>query len=166
MHSENHRFPSLFWTVTPVSITYLFLVFYFSEKLVGKSIPNMLHYMYAERTDCMGKKFLNIQSTSPNAAGIVKQDLKFKTGDFLWKVKFNIPLDPNTVNANNMYVANSSNIPLKTSIRYDSVTNQIEIEPAEPYSTTESYYLHITTNVASRNGQRLKEPVQVQFQFY
>lgn len=114
----------------------------------------------------MGKKFLNIQSTSPNASGIVKQDLRFKTGDFLWKVKFNIPLDPNTVNSNNMYVANSANVPLKTSIRYDSVTNQIEIEPAEPYSTTESYYLNITTNVASRNGQRLREPVQVQFQFY
>ncbi len=114
----------------------------------------------------MAKKFLNIQSTTPNAAGIVKQDLKFKTGDFLWKVKFNIPLDPSTVNATNMYVANSNNVPLKTSIRYDSVNNQIEIEPGEPYSTTESYYLNITTNVASRSGQRLKEPIQVQFQFY
>lgn len=114
----------------------------------------------------MGKKFLNIQSTSPNAAGIVKQDLKFKTGDFLWRVKFNIPLDPSTVNSSNMFVSNSNNVPLKTSIRYDSINNQIEIEPVEPYSTTESYYLNITTNVASRNGQRLREPVQVQFQFY
>lgn len=114
----------------------------------------------------MSKKFLDIESTTPNAAGIVKQDLKFKTGDFLWKVKFNIPLDPSTVNSHNMYVADSNNTPLKTSIRYDSVNNQIEIEPAEPYSTTQSYYLNITTDVASRSGQKLKEPVQVQFKFY
>ncbi|MBQ4232057.1 MAG: Ig-like domain-containing protein [Lachnospiraceae bacterium] len=114
----------------------------------------------------MGKKFLNIESTTPNAAGIVRQDLKFKTGDFLWKIKFNIPLDPATVNSANMYVANSSNVPLKTSIRYDAVSNQIEIEPGEPYSTTESYILNITTNVQSRSGQKLKEPVQVQFKFY
>lgn len=113
----------------------------------------------------MSKNFLNIQSTTPNAQGIVKQDLKFKTGDFVWRVKFNIPLDPSTVNSTNMYVANASNIPLKTSIRYDSVNNQIEVEPAEPYSASESYFLNITTNVASRNGQHLKEPVQVQFQF-
>lgn len=126
----------------------------------------MIHYTYVERTDDMGKKFLNIQSTTPNASGIVKQDLKFKTGDFVWRIKFNIPLDPSTVNPNTMYVANSNSIPLKTSIRYDSVHNQIEIEPTEPYSTTESYYLNITTSVCSRNGQRLKEPVQVQFQFY
>ena len=114
----------------------------------------------------MGKKFLNIQSATPNVYGIVKQDLKFKTGDFLWRVKFNIPLDPATVNETNMYVANSNNVPLKTSIRYDTVHNQIEIEPSEPYSTTESYYLNITTNVASKSGQKLREPVQVQFKFY
>lgn len=114
----------------------------------------------------MGKKFLNIQSTTPNAEGIVKQDLKFKTGDFLWKIRFNIPLDPATVTSANMYVSNSNNVPLKTSIRYDAINNQIELEPAEPYSTTESYFLNITTNVASRSGQKLKAPVQVQFQFY
>ena len=114
----------------------------------------------------MGKKYLNIQSSTPNASSIIKQDLKFKTGDFVWRVKFNIPLDPGSVNDKNMYVANENNIPLKTYIRYDSITNEIEIEPKEPYSSSESYYLNITTNVCSRNGQRLKDPVQVHFSFY
>ena len=114
----------------------------------------------------MGKKFLNIQSTTPNASGIVKQNLKFKTGDFLWRIKFNIPLDPSTVNNTNMYVSNSNNVPIQAHIRYDSINNQIEIEPVEPYSTAESYFLNITTNVASQNGQKLKEPVQVQFKFF
>lgn len=114
----------------------------------------------------MSKKFLDIQSSTPNTSGIIKQDLKFKTGDFVWRVKFNIPLDPTTVNNTNMYVANSNNVPLKTMIRYDAANNQIEVEPAEPYSTTESYFLNITTEVASRSGQKLKEPIQVQFKFY
>lgn len=113
----------------------------------------------------MGKHFLDIQSVTPSAEGLVKQDFKFKTGDFIWKVKFNIPLDPRTVNNNTMYVANMSNVPLKTSIHYDMVNNQIEIEPLEPYTATDSYYLNITTQVASKGGQNLKAPIQVQFKF-
>lgn len=107
--------------------------------------------------------YLEIESTSANVAAMVKQDLKFKTGKFIWRVKFNTALDPSTVNNVNLYVTTLSQSPLKTAITYDSLNNMIEIEPLEAYTQNESYLLNITTKVKSKGGQSLKQPIQVQF---
>ena len=81
----------------------------------------------------------------------------------MWRVRFNIPLDPHTVNKETMYVMNSQNQKLQSYIRYDTKNEIIEVEPLEPYSTNEYYFLTITKNVKSRGGQSLKEPVQIKF---
>ena len=52
---------------------------------------------------------------------------------------------------------------LRSYIRYDTKNEIIEVEPLEPYSTNEYYFLTITKNVKSRGGQSLKEPVQIKF---
>lgn len=52
---------------------------------------------------------------------------------------------------------------LQSYIRYDTKNEIIEVEPLEPYSTNEYYFLTITKNVKSRGGQSLKEPVQIKF---
>lgn len=111
----------------------------------------------------MAKNLIDIEDIPPQLANKVKQDLCFKTGNFVWRVRFNIPLDPKTVNKDTMYVANSQNQKLKTYIKYDTQNEIIEVEPLEPYSTNEYYYLTITTNVKSKGGQSLSEPVQVKF---
>lgn len=111
----------------------------------------------------MSKHHLAIEDIPPHLASRVKQDLKFKTGNFVWRVKFNTPLDPKTVNQDTMYVLNSSNQRLRTFIKYDIQTEQIEIEPLEPYSTNEYYHLVITTKVHSKGGQTLREPIQLKF---
>jgi len=108
-------------------------------------------------------KYLEFESMSEGLENKVVQNLKFKTGNFIWKIKFNAPLDPKTVNNVNLYVTSVNLSPLKTSIRYNSVDNEIEIEPLEPYAQSESYILNITTNVASAAGKHLPEPLQVQF---
>ena len=107
--------------------------------------------------------YLEFESMSAGMENKVKQDLKFKTGNFVWKIKFNVPLDPKTVNNVNLYVTSLNLSPLKTAIRYNSLENEIEIEPMEAYAQNESYILNITTNVKSLNGKPLKEPIQVQF---
>ncbi|BCN28753.1 Ig-like domain-containing protein [Anaeromicropila herbilytica] len=107
--------------------------------------------------------YLSIESTSNGDEKKVKQTLKFKTGKFVWRIKFNIPLDPRTVNNVNLYVTNLKNAPLRTSIKYDSVNNYIEIEPVEAYAKDESYILNITKNVKSAGGKYLKSSVKVQF---
>lgn len=107
--------------------------------------------------------YLEFESMSAGMESKVKQNLKFKTGNFVWKIKFNVPLDPKTVNNVNLYVTSLNLSPLKTAIRYNSLENEIEIEPLEAYAQNESYILNITTNVKSLNGKPLKEPIQVQF---
>ena len=97
--------------------------------------------------------YLSIEGMTEDLEGKVKQDLKYKTGNFLWKVKFNVPLDPKTVNNVNLYVTTENLSPLKTAIRYNSLENIIEIEPLEPYAQDETYVLNITTNVTSLSGE-------------
>ena len=112
----------------------------------------------------MAKNLIDIEDIPPQLANKVKQDLRFKTGNFVWRVRFNIPLDPHTVNKDTMYVTNSQNQKLRSYIRYDTKNEIIEVEPLEPYSTNEYYFLTITKNVKSRGGQSLKEPVQIKVQ--
>ena len=107
--------------------------------------------------------YLSIEGMTEDLEGKVKQDLKYKTGNFLWKVKFNVPLDPKTVNNVNLYVTTENLSPLKTAIRYNSLENTIEIEPLEPYAQDETYILNITTNVTSLSGKAMREPQQLRF---
>ena len=111
----------------------------------------------------MARVTIDIEDIPPSLSNKVKQDLKFKTGNFVWRVRFNIPLDPKTVNKDTMYVSNSQNEKLRTYIKYNMEEEIIEIEPLEPYSTNEYYYLIITTNVKSRGGQSLSEPIKLKF---
>ena len=111
----------------------------------------------------MAKHLLDIEDIPPQLANKVKQDLKFKTGNFVWRIRFNIPLDPKTVNKDTMYVTNSQNQRLGAYIRDDTKNEIIEVEPLEAYATNELYALTITTDVKSKGGQSLKEPVQIRF---
>ena len=61
--------------------------------------------------------YLEFESMSEGMEDKVKQNLKFKTGNFVWKIKFNVPLDPKTVNNVNLYVTSLNLAPLKTAIR-------------------------------------------------
>lgn len=107
--------------------------------------------------------FIDIESVPAEVKGKVKQSLKFKTGKFVWRVKFSAPLDPSSVNNMNLYVTDISDIPLKTAIHYNGQTNEIEIEPLEPYTRDASYILNISKNVRSVGGQTLKSDVKLQF---
>lgn len=111
----------------------------------------------------MGTNFIEIDSITGGVENVVMQDLKFRTGKFVWRVKFNSPLNPSTVNNMNLYVTDGSNKPLKTSIRYDTFSNYIEIEPLEAYAQDEPYFLNISKNVESRGGQRLKSDIRLRF---
>lgn len=111
----------------------------------------------------MNSNYLTIENVSGESDYKVKQDIKFKTKNFVWRVKFNIPLDPSTVNNVNCYVTNLKQIPLKTMISYDSINNYIEIEPIEGYSEDEPYFLIITKNVSSRGGKKLKSDIRIRF---
>lgn len=107
--------------------------------------------------------YVEIEGVTGGAEDIVKQDMKFRTGKFVWRVSFTAPLNPASVNNMNLYVTSADEKPLKTAIRYDTLNNYIEIEPLEPYAQNESYYLTITKNVESRGGQKLKNEIRLKF---
>lgn len=113
----------------------------------------------------MNNKYINIESVTEDEKNKVKQSLKFRTGNFVWRVKFSAPLSPATVNNRNLYVTSINQVPLKTKIRYNSIDQYIEIEPLEAYSRNESYILTITTKVKSASGQHLKKEVKIQFKY-
>ncbi len=107
--------------------------------------------------------YLNIEQVPSGLEYRVKQDLKFKTGRFTWKVAFNNALDPSSVNNSSVYVTNTAQRPVVCNIFYDSTKKSIEIEPLEPYAENESYILHITPKVRSRGGKNLRNEVTLQF---
>jgi hypothetical protein len=111
----------------------------------------------------MAPNFITIESVDGNIKNRIKQEMKFKTNKFIWRIKFTAPLNPSTVNNRNLYVTSSKQTPLQTNIRYDSVNNYIEIEPLDPYEKNESYLLHVTTNVKSKKGQSLANEITIQF---
>ena len=107
--------------------------------------------------------YLEIKNVSDGYLSKVRQDLKFKTGNFVWKIFFNIPLNPATVNNQNLTVTNAAGKPLSTSISYNPDTHAIEISPREAYAQGESYFLHVNKVVESRGGQRLKDEISIEF---
>jgi len=111
----------------------------------------------------MATNYIEILSVSEGSEAKVKQDLKFKTPKFVWRVKFTAPLNPATVNNNNLYVTDSEGNLLPTHIRYDAEKKVIEIEPTGAYRSMQTYTLNVSKRVESRGGQKLKEEMQVRF---
>ena len=111
----------------------------------------------------MESNYIEIESATGGVENLVKQNMKFKTGNFLWRVKFTAPLNPSTVNSMNIYVTTLDESPLKAAIRYDTANNYIEIEPLEAYAKNESYILNISKNVESKGGQKLKNNIRLKF---
>lgn len=111
----------------------------------------------------MAVQYIEFGEIPDNLKQKVHQSLAFKTGNFVWKVRFSTEMKPSTVNATNMYLTNEFGESIKTNIRYDIPNNVVEVSPAEPYAEGIKYFLNITTNVQSKGGQKLKAPVKLQF---
>ncbi len=107
--------------------------------------------------------YLNIKSVTGGDTRLVRQDLKFRTGKFIWRIIFNIPLNPASVNNQNLMVYNSQNSLVDTKITYNPELRAIEVEPKEAYASGETYMLHITTRVESKGGQKLKSDLDMEF---
>ena len=112
----------------------------------------------------MSSNYLTIEPITDGYESLVSEDLKFRTGKFVWRIKFNVALDPKSVNNSSVFVLNENQTPLNTNISYNSTNNFIEIEPLEPYSESQPYILYITTKVRSKGGKYLKKEISLQFQ--
>lgn len=81
-----------------------------------------------------------------------------------WTVTFNQELDETTINDHNIYVQHHLN-----HVKIDEVSllpdkKSIKIKaPVEGYLKSESYFLYIDNTVKTRNGNELKQPIQMKF---
>ncbi len=111
----------------------------------------------------MPKNYIEIEDVPKGYENRVKQNLSFKTGNFIWRCRFTTALDPSTITSDNLYVESADGTRLQTKFTYNDADMEIEVEPLEPYAQNTDYFLNITTKVKSRGGQHLKEPVQIKF---
>lgn len=107
--------------------------------------------------------FIQIEEVTGERQDKVHQALKFQTGNFVWRVRFNLPLRTSTVNNQSCFVTTTSGAPLKTTIHYNADQKYIEIEPQEAYAKNTSYILNVTTKVASLQGKNLKQDIRIRF---
>lgn len=111
----------------------------------------------------MARNFIEIEDVPKGYENRVKQNLSFKTGNFVWRCRFTTALDPETITSENLYVESETGQRLATKFTYNDSTMEIELEPLEPYAKDTDYFLHITSKVRSRGGQHLKEPIRFKF---
>lgn len=111
----------------------------------------------------MGQKFLDIEDVPTTLNNKVKQDLKFRTGRFVWRVKFNTPLNPSSINKKSMYLTDMEGNVCPAAIRYNPANSEIEVEPLTAFAEKTYYNLNITTLVKSKGGQHLKAPITIKF---
>ncbi|MCG7337142.1 Ig-like domain-containing protein [Sporosarcina sp. ACRSM] len=80
----------------------------------------------------------------------------------VWEIRFNFPLDPQSVSSDSVYVLEGSN-KHATTLDLAKDGKLLWVYPAEPYEKEKQYRVMITSGVKS-DGKALKTPVEVPFQ--
>ncbi len=80
-----------------------------------------------------------------------------------WYLRFNLPLDENSVNSETMRVTDLEGYSLKTEITYNQNNNLIIILPIDSYVRNCYYLLNISGRVKSAKGNPLRKKVTILF---
>ncbi len=80
-----------------------------------------------------------------------------------WYMKFNIPLDPDTVSDKTMDVTDTDGYIMRTHIQYNPRTTSIMISPIDSYEQNRYYILTVSKRVCSQRGQHLKREMYIVF---
>ncbi|MCL1882768.1 MAG: tetratricopeptide repeat protein [Defluviitaleaceae bacterium] len=83
-----------------------------------------------------------------------------------WFIRFNIPLDENSVNEKSMEVTDTDGYVMRTDISYQANANRIVISPLDSYEEQRYYLLKVSKKVRSAKGQNLKTIISILFKLY
>ncbi|WP_432406911.1 leucine-rich repeat domain-containing protein [Wukongibacter sp. M2B1] len=83
--------------------------------------------------------------------------------DKVWKVRFNMEIDTDTVNTGNIYITDSNGKRIDAYVNQNEDKKEVFIVSKEKYNEGESYYIHITKGVRSIDGKYIKEAVSKEF---
>lgn len=106
---------------------------------------------------------IRIATTVPSLKDKITTDIKGNIEAIYWYIRFNIPLDAETVSHKTMGVTDTGGYIMRTDIAYDEEKNRIVISPLDTYEQNRYYLLRISTKVKSERGQRLKTQINILF---
>ena len=84
-------------------------------------------------------------------------------GAVYWYIRFNTPLDPDSVTKHSMNVTQTDGYIINVIITYDPTRNLIVLNPCDLYRQNEYYLLNISTKVRSDKGKPLSKSVHIMF---
>ncbi len=113
----------------------------------------------------MGSK-IKIKTSTPSLQNKIQIDLRTDADDVFWYIRFNIPLDENTVSPETMSVTDTLGYIMRTDINYNRAKNMIVISPIDSYEQNIYYLLKISSKVRSERGQSLKSQINILFKLY
>jgi chromosome segregation ATPase len=83
--------------------------------------------------------------------------------DKSWQITFSKELDAETVNGETIVVSDAEGNIIAVDISYNSETKQVLIQSTEGFESGKTYYLNISTNVKSAEGNNLSEAIEMGF---
>lgn len=111
----------------------------------------------------MGKE-VKLATTDPDLKDRIKIDIDDDSGEGIyWYIKFNIPLNENTVSNKAMTITDAKGYKMRTEIMYYKSRNTIVISPKESYMENVFYILTISKKVKSLGGNHLKGDTHILF---
>jgi len=115
-----------------------------------------------------GKPRIRVTTSLPSLQGKVKIDIKEGTplDAVYWYIKFNLPLDPDTVNGKTMQVTDTDGYIMRTVINYQPQANLISVSPLDSYEEERYYLLKISNKVCSLKGTYLRSNINILFKLY
>lgn len=107
--------------------------------------------------------FIKINSSIPNLQDKIHVDIISPNNKIYWYIKFNLSLDPESVNNETTNVTDTEGYILETEISYLKKKKLIAINPLEDYIQNQYYLLNITKDVRSENLNNLKNDIHILF---
>jgi len=109
---------------------------------------------------------IRVATSIPGLKNKVKVDLSGDLDIVYWYIRFNIPLDEDSVNEKSMEVTDTDGYIMRTDISYQTAANRIVISPLDSYEEQRYYLLKISQKVRSAKGQNLKTVISILFKLY
>ena len=108
-------------------------------------------------------KNIKIATNIPGMKNKIQANLANSPDNIFWYIKFNIPLDDNSVSEKTMSVTDTDGYLMRTEITYDDKRHMILISPLDTYEQEVFYILRISKKVRSRSGNNLKTQLFILF---
>jgi tetratricopeptide (TPR) repeat protein len=109
---------------------------------------------------------IRINTSIPGLRDKIQMRIDEPTDVIHWYIRFNIPLDEETVSGKTMNVTDTEGYIMRTDIYFERKNNMIVISPLDTYEQNRFYLLNISKRVKSARGNPLRSTIHILFKLY